>query len=239
MSSPNTAPDTVRLEPTAREVPKVQLSVVQIVASALAAVSAAVISSFFGVAGTVIGAAIGSITATVGSAVYATSLRRTNERLRRLAPTGPRVAGRRSLPSHPLPRVRWRPVLATSVGVFAVAIGVITAIELSTQTTVAHIVSGGSGGHDTSVGQIFGGSPATHPPTSHRATPATRSTPTPTPAATSSGVATPHSGAATTAPATTAPATTSPPASPQPAPTTTPPAPATTAPPSPSGGPGP
>jgi hypothetical protein len=60
---------------------KVDLNVVQVVASALAAVSSAVLLSTVGVAGTVIGAAVGSVIATVGSAVYTYSLRASRDRV--------------------------------------------------------------------------------------------------------------------------------------------------------------
>jgi hypothetical protein len=60
-------------------------SLLQVVASALAAVTAAVLSGAFGVAGTFIGAAIASVVASVGSTLYLASLRNTHERLRRIA----------------------------------------------------------------------------------------------------------------------------------------------------------
>ena len=63
----------------------VRPSFTQVAASALAAVSAAVVSSTFGVAGTLIGAAIASVIASVGSTLYLASIRSTNERLRRLS----------------------------------------------------------------------------------------------------------------------------------------------------------
>src|SRR4051812_11721851 len=47
-----------------------RLSPVQVLAGALAAVSAAVIASLFGVAGTVVGAAVASVVSTVGAAIY-------------------------------------------------------------------------------------------------------------------------------------------------------------------------
>ncbi|MCW2569754.1 MAG: hypothetical protein JWN54_3851, partial [Mycobacterium sp.] len=62
------------------------LSLVQVAAGALAAVSSAVAASFFGVAGTLLGAALGSIVGTVGTAVYKASLARTNEKLREIVP---------------------------------------------------------------------------------------------------------------------------------------------------------
>lgn len=64
---------------------KLDLSTVQVAASALAAVSAAVFASWFGTAGTLIGAALGSVVATVASATYSYSLRRTAEIARRKA----------------------------------------------------------------------------------------------------------------------------------------------------------
>jgi hypothetical protein len=63
------------------EKPKVDVNVVQVVASALAAVSSAVLLSTVGVAGTVIGAAVGSVIATVGSAVYSYSLQASRDRV--------------------------------------------------------------------------------------------------------------------------------------------------------------
>lgn len=69
-------------ETTSRQSEGLSLSATQLVGSVLAAVSASVAASVFGVAGTVIGAALGSIISVVGSAVYAYSLRRTQERVR-------------------------------------------------------------------------------------------------------------------------------------------------------------
>jgi hypothetical protein len=62
---------------------RVQLSAVQVAASALASVSAAVIASLFGVAGTVVGAGLVAIVSTTGSALYSSSMKRTSSQLRR------------------------------------------------------------------------------------------------------------------------------------------------------------
>src|SRR4051812_17170076 len=67
---------------------RVQISGAQVAASAFAAISAAVVCSFFGVAGTILGTAITSLIATTGSAMYSYSLRRTKARLRRLHQAG-------------------------------------------------------------------------------------------------------------------------------------------------------
>ncbi|NUP69564.1 MAG: hypothetical protein HOW71_46210 [Nonomuraea sp.] len=61
---------------------KFELSVPQIVGSALAAVTAAVAASYMGVAGTVIGAAVVSVASTVATAVYTHYLKRTGDRVK-------------------------------------------------------------------------------------------------------------------------------------------------------------
>jgi hypothetical protein len=62
---------------TVDEARRPEISVVQVVAGALAAVSSAVLASTLGVEGTIIGAAVGSIVVTAGGALYAWSLERT------------------------------------------------------------------------------------------------------------------------------------------------------------------
>ncbi len=64
---------------------KLDLSPIQVMASALAAVSAAFFASWLGTAGTLIGAAVGSVVATVGAATYTYSLNRSAEAVRRRA----------------------------------------------------------------------------------------------------------------------------------------------------------
>jgi hypothetical protein len=83
MSSPRTE-TAVRPDPSAGEPRKTSLSAVQVAAGALAAVSSAVVASFFGVAGTLIGAALASVISTVSAALYSESLNKTNNRLRRV-----------------------------------------------------------------------------------------------------------------------------------------------------------
>ena len=66
---------------TEQEQDRVEINWVQVSASALAAVSSAVLLSTVGVAGTIIGAAVGSVVATAGSAIYSYYLRITHERV--------------------------------------------------------------------------------------------------------------------------------------------------------------
>ena len=83
--------------------PRTGLSPLQVIAGGLAASSAAVVASFFGVAGTVIGAALASVVASVSAALYGESLRRTEERLRRLRGSRPRTAATPVAAPAPLP----------------------------------------------------------------------------------------------------------------------------------------
>jgi hypothetical protein len=87
MTAPNqmTAPKPTDPTPTSTQPApeRLGLSATQLVASGLAAMSATVAASFFGVAGTVIGAALGSVLTVIGNAVYGYSLRRTQHRVRR------------------------------------------------------------------------------------------------------------------------------------------------------------
>jgi hypothetical protein len=82
-SPPRPAPD---LRPAPIEAPGVKISLIQVVATALAAITATVVASFLGVAGTVAGAAVASTMSVVGTAVYSHSLRRTRERVRTVVP---------------------------------------------------------------------------------------------------------------------------------------------------------
>ncbi|MEP7091346.1 MAG: hypothetical protein ABI776_14705, partial [Nocardioidaceae bacterium] len=140
---------------------KVEVNVVQVVASALAAVSSAVLLSTVGVAGTVIGAAVGSVVATVGSAVYSYSLRVSRQRMAAAAQvaamTRARRGGRESATEElpvaetKAPRWQWREALGAlnwkivamlAAGVFVVAMVAILWFEL----IAGHPVSSYTGG---------------------------------------------------------------------------------------------
>ncbi|HEY7429370.1 MAG TPA: hypothetical protein VH641_01415 [Streptosporangiaceae bacterium] len=64
---------------------RIELSIIQVASSVLAAVTAAIVASSLGVAGTIIGVAIVSFATTAGTAVYRYYLGRTQERLRSAA----------------------------------------------------------------------------------------------------------------------------------------------------------
>jgi hypothetical protein len=153
-------------------------SLIQVAASALAAVSAAVIASLFGVAGTMIGAAVASVVSTVGVALYSESLHRTHAGIRRAGRQLARLpmlgasedrsvgtGGMPLLPDHLHPRrgsarrrwLRWSTVAATVVAVFATAMGVVTVVELIGQQPVAALVGGSSESGTTTIGSLSTG----------------------------------------------------------------------------------
>jgi hypothetical protein len=115
---------------------RLELSAAQVAASSLAAVSAAVLCSYFGVAGTVIGTAVASVVATIGSSLYSYSLRRTRNRLQRLHQAGaaaPPVTAVLATARHQgrrlLPKLPWKIVLLGTANVFVFSIAVVTGIE--------------------------------------------------------------------------------------------------------------
>jgi hypothetical protein len=201
--------------------PTPRLSPFQVLASAAAAVCASFFASYAGVTGTLIGAGVTSVVATVAGTVYNRWLVRGHLALRRGTAA---LSSSRPLPEirlpEPLARHRRAAVLGVSVvGIFLLAIGVVTGVEAATGRPLSKVVSGGGGG-GTSVGRLFGESgsggpgPApsggtstrtSTPPTSGRAT----STPThqaATPAATAPAGGAPTS-SATAAPGTPPPST--------------------------------
>lgn len=145
------------------------LSGAQTLASAMAAVTAALVGSFLGVAGTLLGAALGSIVATVGAALYAQTLlsaagvakERIPVRRRRgvAADTGDGgtedstrerlVASAPSKAADPRPARAgkkftprtWMKIASVSVGAFAIAMVGITAVEFGTSQPISTLVS--------------------------------------------------------------------------------------------------
>lgn len=197
------------------------LTGLQVVTSALASVSAAVIASFFGVAGTLIGAALASVITTVSAALYGESLRRTTERLHRLrsrtGTAGPTASAAAGLPARLDPRraprrppAPGRPcfsrVALAAAAVFGLAMVLITTVELIGQRPVSAMVGAASQRSTTTVGELTGGGATStgHPtPSPAPASPGAQTTaPTPSPGTATRGSQAP-------APASTAPPSTS------------------------------
>lgn len=152
--------------------PKFKVSVTQVVASALAATTAAVLASYLGVAGTIAGAALASVVVTIGSAFYRHQLDKTRARLRAsaladLRARSQRQAGRAAsqgpadadddpaeavdpvTDSATVPAVRRiTPLRVTvvAVAVFALSLGIITTIEAFAGEPISDTVHGRTGG---------------------------------------------------------------------------------------------
>lgn len=169
-------------------------SVSQIVGSAAAAVSAALVASKLGVAGTLIGAAVASIVSTIGAAYYTSFASTAHDRVRRLGTLVPaRRTGTR----------RW---WVGAVAAFLLAVAAITAVELG----LGHPVSA-SENSGTSVGTVLQAPVTQGTPTPEATTPAasggSTATQAPTESATASATASAPGDASTPAPtASTAPA---------------------------------
>jgi hypothetical protein len=202
MSSPRTE-TTVRSDPPADKPKGVQLNPVQVAAGALAAVSSAVGASFFGVAGTLIGAAVGSVIASVCTALYTESLRRTKEGLERVlarrpddAAPGEEPAATAVLPAHLSPRQapgersgpRWSRIGIYAAAVFVVAMAIVTGIELVGQKPVSALVGDTASSGSTTLGQLTNTSserditPSTPTTEAPASTPAEQSPAEPSPA---------------------------------------------------------
>lgn len=158
---------------------RLRLNPTQIVAGALAAVSAAVAASFIGVYGTIVGAGLMSVVYTVGSTLYEHYIHRSKVRLKEARVTG--------VPTGVVARVRagsgigmirvpagawtwtraqlskpgwWKPIGALSLLVFAIAILTITLVEAGLGKPMSAALTGqeASGGTSIRVAASGGGS---------------------------------------------------------------------------------
>ena len=136
------------------------------IAGVLAAVSAAVVGSFLGVAGTLVGAAVASIVGSVGTEIYHRSIERGKQRLQATFVTAPAAVGTPSVaaaeeesPSEPEPQVtgryRWGRVAMVAGALFVLAMGALTAFELTAGKSVADAVGKKSSSSST-IGSIVG-----------------------------------------------------------------------------------
>jgi hypothetical protein len=208
---------------------RLQISLAQVAASSGAAVSAAVLCSLFGVAGTVIGTAIASVLATVGSALYVHSLRRTKARLRRLhqagavsPPFSEVVKTARQQGHRVFGQIPWRFVGAGAGAAFVVALALVTIVELSAGKSLSALFGvSHSGGRTTSIEGVLGvGSHVKHKPkpkpTATHSGPASSNSPSPSPTVTVTKTVSPSPSSSSPSP------TTSPTVTPTTTPTATP-----------------
>ena len=165
-------------EPQTTERPhRLQLSATQLIASALAAVTATIAASYLGISGTVIGAAIASVITVSGNAVYSHSIRRTGERVRTAVPISgrwlPPEARPQDLAAIPVPvRPRrpglriWQQVSLATVVVFAAILAALTGAELALGTPLSDLLRGKHASGTTLLGSSSHAAAPTTPPTS-------------------------------------------------------------------------
>jgi hypothetical protein len=186
-----------------------QLRVPNLLASALAAVSGAVVASFFGIEGTLIGAALASLLVAPAEALYTHSLASAHKVARRsLLRRVSEQAGaseQAASQAHPQP-IRWQRVAVAAVAAFGIAVGAITGVEAVAKQPLASLVGSrprpeGS----TSVGMVVGGADRSAPPATRPPATSTTSTSPSGPAPTTTA---PVDIPTTTAPASTIPSTT-------------------------------
>jgi hypothetical protein len=186
-----------------------QLRVPKLLAGALAAVSGAVVASFFGIEGTLIGAALVSLLVAPAEALYTHSLASAHRVARRslVRRVGEQAGASQEGTSqaHPQP-IRWQRVAVAAVAAFGLAVGAITGVEAVANQPLASLVGSrprpeGS----TSVGAVVGGADRSAPPATRAPATSTTSTSPSGPAPTTA----PPVGVPTTAaPASTIPSTT-------------------------------
>ena len=179
----------------------------KLAAGSLAAVSAAVIGSYLGVAGTLIGAAVASVVGSLGTEIYQRSINRGAQKLQTLAPAfvkAPAAVGTPEVaaatvedePAHTVatdevvekrsgPKIRWKPVVVGAVAVFIIAMGAIFAVEAFAGKSLDSITTGTDSGRST-IGVPVGNndstpSPAVTPSQAPSEAPAPAGTPTTTP----------------------------------------------------------
>jgi hypothetical protein len=194
-----------------------QLRVPKLLAEALAAVSGAVVASFFGIEGTLIGAALASLLVAPAEALYTHSLASAHRVARRslVRRVGEQAGASEEAASQaPAQPIRWQRVAVAAVVAFGVAVGAITGVEAAANQPLASLVGNrpqqeGS----TSVGVVVAGADRSAPPATRAPARSTTSTSPSGPAPTTTAPA-PVGVPTTTAPAGTVPNTTT-------APTTT------------------
>lgn len=212
------------------------VSSIQLMSNALAAVTAAVVGSRLGIAGTLVGAAAGSVIATTGTAMYGHWLDRTASRVRTVvrlpaartsssrAPVPPTADSADAAtvptdgdesPSEPaaaVPRPRrqptWRTVGLAAAATFVVAIGSITAFEAIVGEPVSTLTGADAGG-GTTLGRAVDPGPAAPPADAPAPVPTSTGAPVPTTAPTPAPTSSPTP-TPTSTPAPTQPPTTPP-----------------------------
>ncbi|HET6291474.1 MAG TPA: hypothetical protein VFG15_32630 [Amycolatopsis sp.] len=166
MTKETSEKDTEKTEKTEK-----QGRIVQVTAAAMAAITAAMLGSTLGVAGTVAGAGLASVITTLGGELYLRSLQRTKDaalkarvvltvpgRRRVLDPAEQETVRLKPSDDEEKPagrkfKPRWAVIAGVSAVAFAVALVAITGFEGATGKTFG-------GGTGTTIGKIIGGGQA-------------------------------------------------------------------------------
>jgi hypothetical protein len=143
-----------------------RVNLVAVSAGALASISAAVVASYLGVAGTLIGAALVSVVSSLAGAIYSGLLASTHDLVRRTTNRLP--GGRVQVPwrrwSLHRPATRWLVIGGAAALMFVVAIGAVTGLEAAIHKPLAAALGGRDEGKaTTSLGAALRGSGSQRP----------------------------------------------------------------------------
>ncbi|GIE84528.1 hypothetical protein [Actinoplanes regularis] len=153
------------------------------IAGTLAAVSAAVLGSFLGMAGTIAGAALASLVSSVGTEIYHRYLDRGTRRLQAAFVTAPAAVSTPEVaaadpeeapPSGTPRRLRWKRIGLVAGALFVLAIGTLTVAELLAGRSAADA----TGGRDSGAPTVFNWSDAHSEDGDRNQAPAPTGTPT-------------------------------------------------------------
>ena len=137
----DTLPDLPAVDEPETSRPRLQLSITQVIASGLAAITATLTARYLGLSGSVVGAALASVMTVSGSAIYAHSIARTRQRVLPGAPLEPPVA---PAPVIAPPGVALRRFGLACVGLFLVVLGVIAGAQLVSGRPVDQVLRDGA-----------------------------------------------------------------------------------------------
>ncbi|HWS32818.1 MAG TPA: hypothetical protein VN408_08745 [Actinoplanes sp.] len=147
------------------------IDVPKTVAGTLAAVSAAVLGSFLGVAGTLIGAALASLISSIGTEIYHRSINHGTKRIQSTFLVAPAAVGTPAVEAaesqaietanspaveaaeeeKPVRRIHWKRVALVTGAFFLLGMGVLTTAELFAGRSAADVTSGREHGSPTIV----------------------------------------------------------------------------------------
>ncbi|GIE77793.1 hypothetical protein Aph02nite_37430 [Actinoplanes philippinensis] len=142
------------------------IDVPKTIAGTLAAVSAAVLGSFLGVAGTLIGAALASLISSIGTEIYHRSINHGTKQLQSAFMIAPAAVGTPAVEAaseaaasetetaedtgtKPERRIHWKRVVLVTGAFFLLGMGVLTTAELFAGRSAADVTSGRDTGSPT------------------------------------------------------------------------------------------